>query len=205
MKRKKIAIHIIIIIAIGIFTTTILQAMYYSPSDEIPIPIEMAEEIEEQRLANSTVEYPLYPARLVIPSIDIDAKIEEVGISRKGNMATPKNFSNTGWYKYGTIPGQKGSAVIAGHVDNGFSLAGVFSELSDLKKGDAVFVVTRGDEWLHFIVTDSKIYDFDEKPEEVFREDGEHILRLITCTGTWMEEKRTHNKRLVVRAVLIES
>src|SRR5579871_2731623 len=56
---------------------------------------------------------------LTIPSINVNAPIVPVGFTVDGNMATPDRLSDVGWYEYGTPIGDAGSAVIAGHVDNG--------------------------------------------------------------------------------------
>ncbi|MBE3560989.1 MAG: class F sortase [Ktedonobacteraceae bacterium] len=59
----------------------------------------------------------LTPLRLTIKSIGVDASVEPVGILANGDMATPEKdpWNNVGWYSVGPYPGEKGSAVIAGH------------------------------------------------------------------------------------------
>lgn len=65
-------------------------------------------------IAAATSTFPTY---LYIPSIHLTAPIEPVGIDATGAMAVPPGTSNAvGWYEYGTIPGQRGSAVIDAHV-----------------------------------------------------------------------------------------
>lgn len=202
MKKKTAAIYITLL-ALIIFTFILYRAAFYAPNDEIPMP---AESTEGRSLAASEVSKDLdsYPYVLSIPEIGVKAKIVEVGITAKGNMASPRGFRDVGWYKYGTVPGEIGSAVIAGHVDNGLALPAVFSNLKDLKKGDDIYIKTGGDKNLHFIVTGSEVYDFNERVPEIFKEDDEKILRLITCTGSWIKEYRTHDKRLVVSSILVE-
>jgi LPXTG-site transpeptidase (sortase) family protein len=191
---KKISIGILIIIAMAIFITTLIRAVYSSSLDEIPLP-------KESKISEINKSTSLYPMNITIPKIRVDAKVEEVGITKKGNMATPNSFAKTGWYKYGTIPGETGSAVIAGHVDNGLALPGVFSNLKNLKKGDDIYIATKNEN-LHFIVTESDIYDFDAPTNEIFEDKDEKLLKLITCTGNWITEYKTHDKRLVVTAKL---
>ncbi|HEY0220935.1 MAG TPA: class F sortase, partial [Candidatus Paceibacterota bacterium] len=134
-----------------------------------------------------------------------DAEVEEVGITFKGNMSTPKNIGNTGWYKYGTVPGELGSSVIDGHVDNGFNLPGVFANLKNLNIGDDVYVKTSENENLHFVVVDKKIYPYKEVPlEEVFNKNDAPRLNLITCEGDWIDAEQTDENRLVVYTRLVE-
>ncbi|MFZ3011787.1 MAG: class F sortase [Minisyncoccia bacterium] len=184
-----------VILAVCVFGVVLFRTIYYSPSDEIPLPkgADISLDTEKE-----------YPINISIPEIGVDAKIQQVGITQKGNMATPSNFLDVGWYKYGTIPGEKGSAVIAGHVNNELGLAAVFGKLGDLAVGDDVYVTMEKDKQLHFQVTEMKMYDFDASGEEVFNEDDAKFLKLITCTGSWVEKLKTHNKRLVVSAILIE-
>ena len=201
---KKNFTFIAAILAILVFGFVLSRSLYYFPSDEVPLPPKVAEKLVAKvpPEIKSTAEM-----RLVIPNIDVDAKIGEVGITKKGNMAAPRVFREVGWYKYGTFPGKIGSAVIAGHVDNGLALPAVFKHLEDLEVGDDIYVQIEEGKRLHFVVIGEKVYDFDATPEsvkEVFTERDRKLLRLITCTGNWLKEFRTHDKRLVISAVLVE-
>src|ERR1700727_2277723 len=72
------------------------------------------------------------PLRISIPAAGTDAPIIALGLTGAGNLDTPHNFVQAGWYDYGPVPGQAGSAVIDGHVDNGgFSptVNGIFKNL----------------------------------------------------------------------------
>src|SRR5262249_51609088 len=126
------AIGIITLAAVVIFAWTAVHALFYAP-DETFAP------------SGAAVVAPTSsdPARLIIPSLSIDANVQYVGVKKDGSMGTPDNFTDVAWYRYGTIPGQLGSAVIDGHVDNGLALAGVFKHLQDIKVGDDVYVGTK--------------------------------------------------------------
>src|SRR3954462_15451787 len=52
------------------------------------------------------------PLELDIPKLNIKSKVQRLGIDKKGNMAAPNNFTVVSWYKYGTVPGLVGSAVM---------------------------------------------------------------------------------------------
>ncbi len=197
---KKTLIKIIVFIALCAIGWILFSALYYAPSDEIPLSASVAQSALADKSADST-----YPVRLVIPKINLDTKVDEVGITRKGNMATPSNFFDVGWYKYGTVPGNTGSAIIAGHVDDGFALPAVFFYLKNLRKGDDIYLTTKDGSVLHFVVAKSDVYDFNADASGVFSDKSGKLLKLITCTGTWLEEFRTHNQRLVVTAELVEN
>ncbi len=144
------------------------------------------------------------PARLLIPKLEIDAAVQQLGVTKTGNMAAPDNFTDVSWYKFGTVPGQIGSAVMAGHEDNAISLDGVFKHLEDLEVGDDVYVVTESGERLHFRVVDSQIYPYDKSPlEKIFNTTDKARLNLITCAGDWLPAAKTNDKRLVVYTELV--
>lgn len=142
------------------------------------------------------------PRRLIIPALQINAAVQHVGIARSGNMAVPTNYVDVGWYRYGPTPGEKGSAVIDGHVDNGFSIAGVFKRLPELRIGDEIQVTTETGALRRFRVVSVVVYDLAAVPrEEVFSTEGPPRLVLITCNGAWLPNEKTYDKRIVITAV----
>ncbi len=208
-KTKIFFAGLITISALGLFGATLFRALYYAPSDEVSLSdISTPNEVTKSELGVVAPNIPIptdpsYPSRLTIPKINVDTKVTQVGITRKGNMATPSNFTDVGWYKYGAVPGALGSAVIAGHLDDGLALPAVFSNLKDLSAGDDIYVTTSGGKELHFKVTSTNTYDFNSNVPEVFTGSDGKILRLITCAGNWLAQFRTHDKRLVVNATLV--
>ena len=145
------------------------------------------------------------PARLIIPSLSIDARVQHVGRTAAGLMGDPSNFTDVAWYKNGPAPGQEGSAVIGGHLDNALALNGVFKHLSDLKVGQEVEVQTAVGKMLHFRVTRTEIYPYDKVPlNELFTKTGGAYLNLVTCNGTWLPKQRTYDHRLVVYTELAQ-
>lgn len=186
-------------VAAVVFITTLVHAVYYSPDSEIQLPASIAS-------STPSAPFAAKPARLEIPSLNIDAHVQFAGINAKGDMMAPNNFTDVAWYKYGPVPGQIGSAVIDGHVDNGLALAGVFKHLGDIKAGDDVYVVDQNGAKLHFVVTDVKAYPYTAAPaDEIFGRTDAARLNLITCAGTWVAGQRTYNERLVVYTKLASS
>jgi LPXTG-site transpeptidase (sortase) family protein len=144
------------------------------------------------------------PTHLIIPSIGVNAKVQYVGVTAKGSMGIPTNFTDVAWYKHGTIPGEVGSAVIDGHVDNGLGLNGVFKKLGQVKEGDDIYVTDEKDSKIHFVVREIKTYPYTEAPtEEIFYESQKSLLRLITCGGKWVKSAKTYDTRVVVTAEYI--
>ena len=134
MNTTKIITGILILIALAVFTDTLVKAVWLPSEDSEDLWPEKSF-IPVEALASSK-DSTGYPLRLEIPKLNINSKIKYVGLTPKGNMASPRSFSDVGWYKYGVRPGEQGSAVIAGHVNNGLSRPAVFWNLNELQKGD---------------------------------------------------------------------
>jgi sortase A len=138
------------------------------------------------------------PQILHIPKLGIDAPIELVGQTGSGAMDVPKAWDNVGWYEPGTRPGEKGSAVIAGHLDSNTGKA-VFWDLHMLQSGDAIEVHDDRGNVHTFVVERKEAHDDSTAPlHKIFAESGERRLNLITCDGTWSEREQRYSKRLVV-------
>ena len=190
----------ITIAAVGVFSWTLVHALYWAPDWEANNPALAA----GAPIAHASVSS--LPARLIIPSLHIDATVQRVGLRADNSMGVPNNFTDVAWYKYGTIPGQVGSAVIDGHVDNGLALAGVFKHLVDLKLGDDVYVQQADGSKIHFVVDDIVSYPYkDVQTDYIFNRSDAARLNLITCEGTWVPTGRTYDERLVVFTHLVNS
>lgn len=166
----------------------------------------VAGDIVPPQLTAENVGLEEYPARLIIPKINVDAFVQHVGVKENGDMANPTNFTDVGWYREGIVPGYSGSAVMAGHVDNALALDGVFKELPTLEAGDEIYVESRNGERHFFKVEKVEIYDYKKAPtRKIFiSDDGLTRLNLITCAGTWLQDERSYSQRVVVYAVLDE-
>lgn len=154
------------------------------------------QKVDKQIIANAQQEVP---KRLVIPKINIDAAVQSVGITPQGIMGVPSNIADVGWFDLGPFPGEKGSAVIAGHLNGKNGDAGVFAHLDKLHKGDTLYVETNTGQTIAFIVKKSRLYS-PGYANTVFSPNGKAHLNLITCDGTWNSKKESYSKRLVVFA-----
>lgn len=189
----------VIITAILVFCGTIVRAAFFSPLSEIELP-------NSGVAATTDIPPKEQPDRLVIPKIGVDAHVQHVGIAKSGNMAVPTTYADVGWFRLGTVPGQIGSAVIDGHVDNGFGLPAVFKRLSELEEGDDVYVITKTGLRLHFKVQEIGNYAYEEVPaDRLFTRGDAPRLNLITCEGTWLPKKKMYDSRRVVYTVLVDA
>jgi LPXTG-site transpeptidase (sortase) family protein len=192
---NSVVLAVAALIAVAVFSFAFTRLFLYLPDVEIPAPPEAA-----VVQADPTEK----PVHLRIPILGVDAKVQHVGINDKGNMATPSNFEDVGWYKHGVVPGGRGSAVMAGHVDNGLGLPGVFTRLSELNPGDDIYVESEDGSIQHFVVESKRTYPYADAPVEViFNQNGSTRLNLITCEGRWVDEDKTYDERLVVFAKLV--
>jgi sortase (surface protein transpeptidase) len=145
------------------------------------------------------------PARLVIPALGIKAHVESVGILANGDLATPTQhpWDDVGWYSAGQQPGERGSAVIDGHLDRPGGYPAVFWSLRDLHAGDAVLVVMDDGKMLRFSVTRVAFYPPQAAPlQDIFGNNGGRYLNLITCAGDWIPSQHQTTLRLVVYTTL---
>jgi len=195
---KKTLALAVVVFGVLAFSSTLAHALWYAPEDMTAINPPPAKIVHNKASPGDQ------PARLSIPALTIDASVQEVGINAKGNMGIPSNYQDVAWYKYGTTPGEFGSAVIDGHVDNGLGLDGVFKHLGDIKIGDDVFVETQKGERLHFVVIDIESYPYTATPDDViFNKADAAYLNLITCEGKWVKSDKTYDERLVVYTALV--
>lgn len=141
------------------------------------------------------------PVRLKIPKINVDANIQYVSMTAQGEMEVPNNTVDVGWFFPGTRPGDKGSAVIAGHVDGQDNTTGVFFNLNKLKPGDKLYVEDNLGKLTIFVVQYSRIYP-PGYANEVFRSNDIARLNLVTCDGIWDGSQKSYTNRLVVFANL---
>jgi sortase A len=144
-----------------------------------------------------------FPMRLKIPKIGVDAAVQYVGLTSSGVMDVPSNTVDVGWFKFGPYPGEKGSAVIAGHLDEGSGKSGVFTNLSKLKKGDEIYIDYANGTSIAFVVSKSNLYN-PGYALDVFSATTSAHLNLITCDGVWDDNKKSYSKRLVVFADIAE-
>jgi sortase (surface protein transpeptidase) len=137
---------------------------------------------------------------LRVKAIGVDTTLETLRIGADGELTAPKNFSKAGFYADGTLPGDPGPAVIAGHVDSKRGPA-VFYKLRELEAGDRIDVYRDGTR-VRFTVVSTAWYPKDRFPTaKVYGPTPDRQLRLITCGGVFDHRLRSYKDNLVVYAV----
>lgn len=165
-------------------------------------PIIQPKKVAVSDEAAAAVKYGL-PMHLSIPKLKVDAPISYMGLTAGGEMDVPPDLVSVGWYKFGTKPGEQGSAVIAGHLEGTEDL-GVFIDLDTLRSGDVINVRNDRDEVISFAVRETRTYKQNERPDEIFNKTDGSYLNLITCSGSWDNAKKRYSHRYVVFADKIE-
>ncbi|MFF5160957.1 class F sortase [Streptomyces sp. NPDC000348] len=145
------------------------------------------------------------PIRLLIPDIDVDAPFTDLAIGSKGRLDPPPahNTNLVGWYAEGVSPGERGTAIIAGHVDTATSPA-VFARLGELDKGDRFRVLRADGSKATFVVDEAESFEKDDFPDErVYADTPDAQVRLITCAGDYDHAAKDYTENLVVFAHLV--
>jgi len=125
------------------------------------------------------------PVGLRIPAIGVSTSLSTLGLNPDKTVEVPTKYQEPGWYRLGPTPGQVGSAVILGHVDDKLGPA-VFYRLRTLKAGDKVDVSLANGVIAHFVVKTVETYPKDKFPAQlVYTSHGYSALQLVTCGGTF--------------------
>lgn len=142
------------------------------------------------------------PVRVRVPSLDVDSALDALGRLSDGTLEAPPQWQVAGWFADGVNPGERGPAVIAGHVDSPMGPA-VFADLDELGAGDRVEVDHEDGTTTTFEVDRTAVLPRDDFPtEEVYGPVPDAQLRLITCDGTYSAE-RGYSDNLVVYATAV--
>ncbi|MDX3325765.1 class F sortase, partial [Streptomyces sp. ME02-6979-3A] len=147
---------------------------------------------------------PSDPKRISIKSIAVDAPFTPLSIGSSGQLdAPPANDANlAGWFKDGATPGERGTSVVAGHVDTKTGPA-VFLLLSTLKAGNTVDITREDGVVATFKVDSVETFSKADFPNErVYDDTGSAQLRLITCGGVYDKKKKDYEDNVVVFAHL---
>jgi len=145
------------------------------------------------------------PVRIRIPAIGVSAPVMRLGQNADGTVQVPPlgDHNLAGWYAYGPAPGQRGDAVILGHVD---SLTGisVFFYLKDLRAGDRIYVTLADGTVATFAVDGvQKVAKTAFPTGAVYGRARYPELRLITCGGPFDRASGHYLDNIIVYAHLV--
>ncbi|NUK55149.1 class F sortase [Streptomyces lunaelactis] len=186
--------------ALGLFL--VLAALAGCSADAVPTQPRAAQ-VPSTAPPRTVDVKPADPAHVAIPSIGVASSLMRLGLNGDGTVEVPPadKGMTAGWYTGGTVPGERGAAVIIGHNDTRFGRA-VFHDLKKIAKGADIAVRTARGSTAHFTVTGTETVSKNAFPtEKVYGRTDERALRLITCDGGF-DAKGHPVDNLIVYAVL---
>ena len=142
------------------------------------------------------------PVRVRVPAIGVDSPLAVLDVDDAGTLVPPADFARAGWFAAGTVPGDVGPSVIAGHVDSRDGPA-VFFRLAELAPGDEILVERADGTTVRFTVSRTDRYPKDAFPTaDIYGPTPRAELRLITCGGEFDADRRSYRDNVVVTAVV---
>ena len=162
------------------------------------------------------------PLQLQLPTLAVSAPVLGVGITAHGAMDAPEGvpgnpiWREAFWYRGGGIPGDDGTATIAGHVDDTLGRPALFAHIWDIHPGDPVVIHdTQSGLDIRFTVREVATYSVQQASQPAVlaaiygagpvagtgpqpAPDGLAHLTLVTCAGDFVHGSYDH--RVVVDA-----
>ncbi|WP_318658049.1 class F sortase [Streptomyces dioscori] len=136
----------------------------------------------------------------------MQAPLMGLGLDRRQQLTTPPldKPKLAGWYEGGPSPGEKGTAVVVGHLDTRTGPA-VFAGLSTLKPGLLVEALRADGRTAVYTVDAVRVYEKARFPsQEVYGARKRPELRLITCGGVY-DRRSGYKSNVVVFAHLTKT
>lgn len=177
-----------------------------SPASTVPAPTVPAPTVPVRSGANVNDTFATVgdPISISVPSIGVDSVMVPVGVLADGTVDVPIDPTIAGWFQPGPRPGERGPAVIMGHVDSRAVGPGVFYRLRDLAVGATVTITTTTGP-IDFVVTALEQYPKDEFPtDRVYGPVPVRALRLITCGGSFDRSIRHYRDNIVAYLVAVD-
>ena len=165
------------------------------------------------------------PLDLTLPSLQVSGAVLGVGLTAGDAMDAPQGplgdpvWQQAFWYRGGSIPGDVGTATVAGHVDDVRGRPALFAHLGDLHPGDPVVVHdTRSGTDVRFAVDQVATYSVQQASQPAIlasiygagpvagtgpqpAPDGLAHLTLVTCAGDFVHGAYDHRVVVYTRRV----
>lgn len=188
----------------GPTTSSVLQGAGAQPPGEARAP-ETTSDTSTSAGAGALAPAPAVPVGVAVPRLGIRSPLDPLRLQPDGALEAPTRWDVAGWYADGPRPGERGPAVIAGHVDGPDGPA-VFWRLAELRTGDRIEVRRADGRHATFAVTRRLAAPKDAFPtEQVYGPTPHAELRLITCDGDFDRSTGHYRDNLVVFATQVDS
>ncbi|WP_204052509.1 class F sortase [Microbispora siamensis] len=180
------------------------------PADGPPVPPPAAARTaaaavaEQVSSSDGRVLGPSEPRSLDIPKIGVHVTLGRLGLNPDGTVQVPPadHPEEAGWYAHGATPGERGAAVILGHVD-GAGRKGVFYDLGRMRPGDIVKVGRADGSVARFEVESVERVPKKRFPTRRVYGPLDHAgLRLVTCGGVFDRRSGHYTDNVILYARL---
>ena len=210
------------VVALLLFAGVMLYAYFgvrwYNTGELSPLPLPVAAAdatIDETPVTEKLVQAHTVaadePRYIQIPRLNItQTRVTKVGVTDRNMLDVPKNIDDSAWYAKSAKPGSGAGAVVVDGHNGGVSRDGIFAKLGTLQKDDQISI-ERGDgkvltyevhdvrdmplDWVNKVGMKEMMYSVDPSKEG---------LNLITCSGKWIPKDKVYDRRVLVRATLVE-
>jgi sortase (surface protein transpeptidase) len=145
------------------------------------------------------------PLRIEIPALGVSAPVMRLGLNSDGSVQVPPlaDHNLAGWYDGSVTPGQRGSAIILGHVDS-YTGSSVFFYLKNLRPGNEIKIVRADGNTAIFTVDGvQKVVKATFPTHTIYGNVSYPGLRLITCGGPFDAAMGQYLDNIVVYAHLV--
>jgi sortase (surface protein transpeptidase) len=157
----------------------------------------------------SGVAYPDYkvaddqPRILYIPSINLTARVSEVGLTNANKIDVPGDASFAGWYNGSAKLNTIGASFLTGHY-NGVDAGGIFDNLNKVEHGAAITVEMGDGQKLNYEVVNIENLPIAQVDMSKTLSPSEGVmegLNIMTCQGSWSAAGFSHRLTVYSRRV----
>ncbi len=142
------------------------------------------------------------PVELRVHGVAIRMPVVPKGVRPDGEMALPARPGVLGWYRFGPAPTERGSTVLAGHVDSKRYGIGPLARLREVDVGDRIVVRLADGTVLRYRAVGVRSVGKQSRAlESVFASSGPSRLRIITCGGEFDPSRGGYQDNVVLTAV----
>lgn len=146
------------------------------------------------------------PTKVRVPKIGAESSLVPLGLNKDQTIQVPpvNQPMQAGWYDGAPTPGEKGPAIVLGHVD-GAGKPGIFYKLREVAVGDEIQVDRADGKTVRFVVHETEqVAKKDFPTERVYGDTERPELRLITCGGIFDKGARSYQDNIIVYATMVE-
>lgn len=191
---------------------------WYNTGELSPLPIPVAaadSSIDETPVTDKmrqTHSVPSdQPKYIEIPKLGVSQiRVMRVGVTASNMLDVPKTLDDTGWYTKSAKPGSGAGAVLIDGHNGGATRNGVFAQLGTLRNGDQISIERGDGKIFTYEVSDVRDMPLDWVNKEGMKEMMKSVdpskegLSLITCSGKWIPKDKVFDRRVLVRATIVD-